>query len=252
MAGTALDAGKTMLAGILAKLPESVRVAVQQAFEAPEATDAVTLLGDSTLARSDYSRQMDALHEQEEALKTDYANLQAWYEANKTTLAKAGELEAEVTKLRGAPPAPKPPEKPVPAFDAETLNKELGARERAAANYLNAVTKLAMDHFQKFNEVVDPNELMALAESKRVSLFDAYELKFGEKIKAKAAEEEKARIDKIVEDRLAEERRKSPTLPYPSRQAPSVLDVLDVKDGPAQHTVETAVAEFERLQAARG
>lgn len=251
MAGTALDAGKTMLAGILAKLPESVRATVQQAFEAPEATDAVTALGDSMLARSDYSRQMDALHEQEEALKTDYANLQAWYEANKATLAKAGELEAENAKLRGAPPLPaKPADKP--AFDAETLNKELGARERAAANYLNAVTKLTMDHFQKFNEVVNPNELMALAESKHISLFDAYDLKFGEKVKARAAEEEKARIDKIVEERLAEERRKSPTLPYPSRQAPSVLDVLDVKDGPAQHTVDTAVAEYERLQASRG
>ena len=249
---TALDAGKSMLSGILAKLPESVRASVQQAFEAPEAADALTTLGDSTLARSDYSRQMDDLRAKESTLQQDYENLQAWYETNKGTLARAGELEAEVQRLKGSPAAP--PLRSTPAGpDPASFEKELAARERQAALYLNAVSKLGLEHFQRFNEVLDPNELMTLAEQRKVSIFDAYQLKFGDKLQAKRTEEEQARINKIVEERLADERKKTEGQPFPLRhQAPSVLDVLDTKDGPAQHTVDTAVSLYEALNAARG
>lgn len=252
---TALEAGKTMAEGILAKLPESLRADFQRIVATPEASDALTELGARTLAQGDYSRQLDELRAKETTLQQDYENLQAWYQINKGTIDKAAALEAEVTTLRGGkqPPAPAVVPPPAHGLGAEEFQKELAARERAAATYLNAVSKLGLEHYQRFNEVLDPNELMALAEAKHVSIFDAYNAKFGDRLAAKAAEAKQAEIEKIVGERLAEERKKDASQPFPLRhQAPSVLDVLETKDGPAQHTLDTAVAEFDRLQASRG
>ena len=57
----ALDSGKSLAELLAAKLPESLRPTLQEIFAKPEAADALTLLGDSALARSDYSRSKDEL-----------------------------------------------------------------------------------------------------------------------------------------------------------------------------------------------
>ena len=65
----AFEDGSSFLAGVLAKVPEDLRAQVKAAFERPEAKDAVTLLGDGVLARSDYSKHMDQLRAQEQRAK---------------------------------------------------------------------------------------------------------------------------------------------------------------------------------------
>ncbi len=116
MAGKAFDAGKSLLDLVLAKLPESVRNDVAQKLGAPEAADAITLLGDSALARSDYSTRMDEITAKEKAIAEDYERLNTWFTENKAQLDKAATLEKEVAALKGGKPTvPDPTPTPAPS-----------------------------------------------------------------------------------------------------------------------------------------
>ncbi len=254
MAGKAFDAGKSLLDLVLAKLPENLRTEVAQKLGAPEATDAITLLGDSALARSDYSTRMDEITAKEKAIAEDYDRLNTWFTENKAQLDKAAALEKEVATLKGGkPPVADPTPTPAPStgMTKEDLEKLLQARDESYAGVLALSTTLATKHLRDFNEVLDMNELVSFATSKQVSLADAYKVKFADKIAAKAKEQEDARINQLVEVRLAEVRKQDVNQPFPLRnQSPSVLDVLtSPTDKPANHTLDTAVAEYERLTA---
>jgi sulfur transfer complex TusBCD TusB component (DsrH family) len=82
----AFESGQTFLAGVLSKLPTEQQAQARAIFEAAEAKDAVVLLGDGALARSDYSRSMDQIREQERALNEYYTRLDGWYAENKAAL----------------------------------------------------------------------------------------------------------------------------------------------------------------------
>lgn len=251
----ALDSGKSFLDAVLAKLPESLRADAAKAFAAPEAAEALTTLGDGVLARSDYSRSMDELKTQQEALASDYEKLNTWYDQNKERLGKVTTLEAEIARLQGNPP-PKPDDKkepPVSGLTKEEVAQILEDRDKGYAGVLALTTSLATKHLRDFNEVLDVNALIDHATKNKVDLKMAYETVHKDQLAAKAKAEEDARINKEVETRLAD-RLKGQPLPYPVRgSSPSVLDILDNKqDSPANHTLDTAVAEYDRLQAARG
>src|SRR5262252_8094600 len=98
----AFETGQTFLAGVLAKLPAEQQAQAKAIFEAAEAKDAVTLLGDGALARSDYSRSMDQLREKEQALNEYYEKLNGWYGENKAALDQA---RTPVTPPKTDPPA---------------------------------------------------------------------------------------------------------------------------------------------------
>ena len=57
----AFESGQSFIAGVLAKLPAEQQAQAKAIFDAAEAKDAVALIGDGALARSDYSRHMDEL-----------------------------------------------------------------------------------------------------------------------------------------------------------------------------------------------
>jgi len=249
----ALDTGKSMLDGILAKLPESLRDSARTAFAAPEAEAALTELGARTLAQSDYSRMADELKEQQEAITADYERLNGWYAQQETKLKTFDQIAAENARLKGGVPPPKKDDAPPPSvgLTEEDFTKRLNERERAAATYFNATNRMAIEHLQRFGEVLDLDALGKFSESKRINIFEGYQQQFADRLAAKAKEADDARVNKLVEDRLTEERRKQQEQPFPLRgQAPSVLDVLAEKDGPAKHTLDTATALYEQLQSA--
>jgi hypothetical protein len=262
----AFEDGNTFLAGVLAKLPESVRGQVKEVLEKPEAKDAVTLIGDGVLARSDYSKHMDALKTKETELTTKYEDLNTWYEANKNALAEYPTLKTEVERLKKGgggepPPAPKPGEEPPDprAVALEVVND-------AGRDYVQISAWLAgkaVQHSQMFGESLDTMELVnnpklgkpiAGQPGRVFSLEDAYREKHGERVVAKTQEAENQRIEGEVKKRLDEERKKLVGQPFPLRggDSPSVLDTLTQKDGTAAHTLDTAVAEYDRLVGARG
>lgn len=257
----ALDAGKSLADLILAKLPESLRENARAAFTAPEAADALTLLGDSALARTDYSRSMDEIKVKEDTLAADYNKLNTWFAEKKT------DLDAYDKIKKGGTPPPTDPNAP-PALDptkfitVESFGKEMNLQQRQAADYLALQNVLTLKHYDDFKEILDTRDLLAdanLGKQKKdggvYGLIDAYHTKFSDRLTKRDQDAETTRINKLVEDRLVEERRKSPAQAFPIKGAPSPLDLLEPGAptiDPTAHTAAAAADEYARLQSARG
>lgn len=258
----AFESGQSFLAGVLAKLPAEQQAQAKAIFDAAEAKDAVTLIGDSTLARSDYSRSMDQLREKEVALNEYYTRLDGWYTDNKTAL----EAARTPTPQPAEPPTPQPagPQSGMITSAAEIRRIAEDAVNEAGRDYIAVSAFLATQgakHSHMFGEPLDMTELIANPKLGRpiagqpgrvYSLADAYNERFGERITAKYKEAEDKRINDEVDKRLAERiKQTTSTHPFPLRQESSPLDVLQTKDGTAVHTLDSAVAEYERLVSAK-
>ena len=259
---SAYDAGKSFLAGVLARLPESQRAQAQAIFEAPEAKDALTTLGDGTLARSDYSRQQDALAEKQRQFDALYEQNQTWYQKNEAALREYTLIKPEYDAIKATggvrPPTPAPA---TPAFgetDARKIAEDLVNQAAVDAIGISAWTSTkAVEHYQMFGEVLPTQELLNAAMTARragqqdVTLDTVYQAKYGDRLKEKAAAAEQARFEQEVQKRLAEERGKHGALPFPTRTEASPLDTLGQAPTPGQFGVDAAVAEYYRLQAAK-
>jgi len=248
----AFDTGKSLADLVLAKLPENLRAEAAKAFSAPEAADALTLLGDSALARADYSREMDAIKAKAEELQAEQDRINGvhetqidWWTKNNAALEEWKKMKAE-----GGTPPKKDDPPPVSGMTKEDFEALLNQRDAGYASVLGLATTLATQHFKDFGEVMDGSDLIAFAQKQRLSLPDAYKQKFAEKISAKQAAEEKTRIDKLVEDRLAVERKQLQSQPFPLRnQEPSALDVLTQTEKPV---IPDPAEFYQQLQASRG
>lgn len=264
----AKEAGGSFLAGVYAKLPESVRAQVQAAFEAPEAADAVTLIGDGVLARSDYSKQMDSLATQKQELQALYDNNLAWYEERKPMLEDYARIKPEYDKLKaGGKVDPTPTPQPTAGLSADEarklVNETIDAQGPAFLGAAAWFSAKSSEHYHTFHEVLPVQELLANPKlgkpianqpGRVFSLDDAYRERYGEKLTEHAKQIEDQRIDKLVQERLQAERAKMGPMPFPLRSGPepSVLDVLAEKPDAAKYTADSATAEYLRLQEARG
>jgi hypothetical protein len=256
----AFESGQSFLAGVLAKLAPEQRAQAEAIFNAAEAKDAVLALGDGALARSDYSRSMDQMREKEAALNEYYTRLDGWYTENKAVLEQA--------RAGGGPdPAPDPAPAAgaggmISASEARRIAEE--AVNEAGRDYIAVTAFLTTQgsrHAYMFNEPLDMTELVAnpklgkpiIGQPGRIySLQDAYNEKYGERLRAKYQEQEDKRINDEVDKRFSERlKQTTSTHPFPLRAESSPLDVLQTKDGAAQHTLDSAVAEYERLVAAK-
>jgi hypothetical protein len=252
----AFESGKSLADLVAAKLPEAIRAKFQEALTAPEAAEALTLLGDSALARADYSRSMDEIRDKTEKLKEqeavvleDYQNLQTWATQNKDQLARVPTLEAEIARLQGKPAPPAEVKPPVAGLTEEKLAEILSQRDAGYADVLGLGIEVGAKHLHTFGEPPDMRGVITLAKKHGISLEAAYQQKYGDKLAERAKTEYDAGIEKRVAERLAEERKQT-NQPFPLRNAsPSVLDVLAQPDRkPSDFGLDAAVAEYERLQ----
>jgi len=279
----AFESGQSFLDGVLAKLPEKQREAAEAIFKAAEAKDAVTLLGDGALARSDYSRSMDQLREKEGALNEYYTRLNSWYADNQTALERAVAAGGGNPQLQHNPQLQQQytPEQLAylqqqqqqqqqhalqsPAYTPQQMREVAEqAINEAGRDYIAVsafIAQQGLHHLHMFGEPLDAMELVQnpklgkpiVGQPGRVySLQDAYQEKYGERLQAKQKETEEKRFNDEVEKRLQERQKANASHPFPLRNESSPLDVLASKDGPGAHTLDTAVAEYERLQSARG
>jgi len=275
----AFESGQTFMAGVLAKLPAESRAQAEAIFNAAEAKEAVTLVGDGALARSDYSRSMDQareqLREKEQALTEYYTRLNGWYVDNQAALDRAKQLDAAATSTtpqgtngqgQTGSAAAAGHAAASGVLSRDDIRRIADEAVNEAGRDVIAITSFMMTqgarHQHLFGEPLDMNEVTANPKLGRpiagqpgriFSLQDAYDEKFGERVTAKHKEAEDKRINDEVEKRLQERlKATTSTHPFPLRQESSPLDVLSTKDGSASHTLDTAVAEYERLQAARG
>jgi hypothetical protein len=264
----AFESGQSFMAGVLAKLPAEQRAQAEAIFNDAAAKDAVALIGDGALARSDYSRHMDTLREKETSLTEYYTKLDGWYKDNEAALRAARERPAPAAPAVPDPTAPGNGHAAAPiqspALSADDMRRIANeAINEAGKDYIAVSAFLTTQgawHSHVFGEPLDMTELVnnpklgrpVLGQPGRVySLQDAYQEKYGERIAAKNKEAEDKRINDEVEKRLSERTRASASQPFPLRSEASPLDVLTTKDGPAAHTLDSAVAEYERLVAAK-
>lgn len=262
----AFESGQTFIAGVLAKLPANLQEQAKKIFEAAEAKDAVTVIGDSTLARSDYSRQMDDLRQKEESIAAHQAELNSWFTNNKGALEEYVKIKPEYDTLKGSTPNPNPaaPAKVVVPFSEEDARKVAAqAIDEAGRDYVQIaawISSKAVWHLHTFGEPLPGNEIASnpklgrpIAGTNRVfTLEDAYNEKYHEKLAAKTKDTEDKRIETEVQRRLGEERTKHGNHPFPLRGEASVLDAMnDPNNKPGTYTLDTAVAEYDRLQSQR-
>lgn len=263
----AFESGQAFLAGVFAKLPEAVRAQVKAEFDKPEAKDAIILIGDGALARSDYSKQMDDLKKKEDELDDLKGQHETWYTENHAALQDYVKIKPEYDTLKKGNPNPNPNPNPKPGIDEDKVvtlvDGRLEMTSRSFAGAMALAFDLVQEHNRMFGEKLDIRELLAdprlgkqiagQPDGRVVGLQDIYNAKFGEKVAAKHRETEEKKFNDEVNRRLEEERKKNPSpQPFPLRDSsPSPLDALLVKDGPAQHTVDTAVAEYDRLSQVR-
>lgn len=263
----AVEAGKTFLAGVLAKIAdEGIRAQVQAAFENPASSEALVVIGAGALAQADINRGYADLQAKAEAVNADFNNLKAWHEENKLKLDGYDALKAENDRLKGTPPTtPVPAPVPPNAVTQEQLAEIMRREQMAAANFLALQNAISLQHMQMFGEVIDTRELLAdpklgsqLPDGRIYGLKDAYQTKYSTQLTEKQKVDEQARIDKLVADGVAEKMKGiSAQAPYPIKGGAdsSPLSALDQKPDPAAQTVplvDQAAAHYARLQEARG
>jgi len=260
----AFESGTEFLAGVIAKLPAELQAQAKELFGKPEAKDAILIVGDGALARPDYSKAMNELKTKEIELQGKLDNLNAWYVDNEAALKEYLAIKPEYDTLKakgGTPPAD--PTKPIPPADPRKVVEEVLAQEgRAYVDLTSWLISKAMAHRSMFGEDLDVSALTAdprlgkpvAGQPGRVfSIPDVYAAKYGERVATKQKEATEKAFNDEVEKRLTIERAKLASQPFPLRgeASPSVLDVLATKEGPAAHTLDSAVAEYERLQGQR-
>ena len=254
----ALETGQQYLQQVLSKLPEAQRPAAEAIFLDAQAQAALTELGAGVLRQQDYSRNLDAIALEKKAANDLYLQNKAWYDQNKADLESLPQLLAETERLRaleGRPnPAPAaPPQTPqtpnaVSADDLQGIIREsLGLHA--------VIPTLIASHQVRFGEVLSEEQMIGLiqqAQQGQRSLKAQYAITFGEKLQAKSAEEEAAKVKKIQDEAIASYQRANPNMPYPVRPSgTSPLDFVKSPIDPASLTPEALAAEYNALVAGK-
>lgn len=254
----ALETGQAYLQQVLSKLPEAQRPAAEAIFLDAQAQAALTELGAGVLRQQDYSRNLDAIALEKKAAQDLYLQNKAWYDQNKADLESLPQLLAETERLRaleGRPnPAPAaPPQTPqtpnaVSADDLQGIIREsLGLHA--------VIPTLIASHQVRFGEVLSEEQMIGLiqqAQQGQRSLKAQYAITFGEKLQAKSAEEEAAKVKKIQDEAIASYQRANPNMPYPVRPSgTSPLDFVKSPIDPASLTPEALAAEYNALVAGK-
>lgn len=216
------DAGQALLTTFIGSLPAELQTAAKDLFSKPEAATALDVLGESAMMRSDYSRAQDALRQETERLTQWHGELKSWFEPRQSLVAlgeaaqKAGWSPESDPSV---PPGPRGGDLPADVLRKADFEKAITEREVGVANFIAAVTPLAVKHYQTFGEVLDVQALLADPKVREIGILGVYEAKHADRLAEKAKAAEDARINTIVTERLAEERKKLGDPRFPTSRA---------------------------------
>jgi hypothetical protein len=216
-------------------------------------------LKESVLARSEMSRQMDALTAERaevaafvEQEKTKVQGWQDWYGSvtkdisNIQTELKSykdayGELDStskrQIAESHG--------------MTKEDFERNLQQRDVAAIKFVDDLTDLKIDHRDKFKEKLDTSAVYKIAGEKNLPLDVAYNLYIGDKLQKLNDANVEARIAQARTDAVAEYATKH-NLPVISSN-PDYVHPLDVKQpltNPNER-INAAVADYTKRQSQR-
>lgn len=260
-----LAAGKTFLAGVLAKLPEGLRGEATKVFE--DATLQAEI-GTGVLAQSELSRQLDDLRtktdelntkkteldEREQSLTAWHEQLTGWHATNKTALDEYNRLKKE-GKLPGGGGNPDPNANRSVAegtLTEEKLAEQIKMQNAAFLGFEVDRSRILREHFQRFNEIVDVEPLLRHPQIKEVGLVGVYELVHADRLKKHKEDAEKAAEERIRADERQKVLAANQQMPYPTPTgvgSGSPLDALEANK--KEPVVDAAVTEYNRLQQQR-
>lgn len=267
----AVEAGKTFLSGILAKVTDPGAKAHVEALMADQTF--LTEVGGGALGQSEVSRQLQdlatrtqelndrqaVLDEQQESLTTYRGTLDSWYEGNKDTLSvgiaakKAGWKPGATVPPNGTgnPPVTTPP---AGTLTEEQFNERMTGERLAFLGFTADANEIQREHFGKFNEIIDIRPLLVHPQIKDLGLKGVYGLVHKERLDKHATDTQKAHDDKLREEGAAAARAAMAQMPYPSPTgAGSDTSPLSGLTGSKPDAlVDQAVAEYTRLQQQRG
>jgi hypothetical protein len=219
------DAYQEFLNDLIAAVPEGQRATVEEAMKA-EAVN--SKLKEGVLARSDYSRSMDALRTEREALANEVTEARSridgwsqWYESATRDYAQ---MQQRVSELEAGGDPTGPVTLPPNVLTREQVTEELANRDRLAIAFADTLTDLKLDHRERFKEKLNTNELIQFATKRGLPLDAAYREFTADRVKEQQEADMEARL-KTAREEGAREYATSHRLPIAStNMEPHVLD----------------------------
>lgn len=262
MAKSKKEAGQEYLKQVLALIPEAQRTAVQEALSADASVEA---LGSPFVEAESAAevRIAEATKVKNETLAYKQ-NLDKWYADTQGTFGKQqAELEA---KLKAAAANPNPDPEGTPKLPANLVTKEdltkqvadmIAASERGGMGAIAYFATLGVNHFQKFGEALDVNQLVANATQAGKTVPAYYQEMIAPRLAEmdkKSALEQEAKIRKDEREKVQAELRKQDghrayPLPGSGTEDPSTLGGLtksNGKDANPEFGVKAALDEYYR------
>ena len=248
MAPKPVDAGRSFLEQVLAKVPEADRPALTEHAQALLSAETVLAeFGNGVLRQDEFSRGMSNVQTELARLKTIEAQQKTWWDENQVLLEKGRKA------LAGGDPALEedPPSRaPSAGLTLAEVTKLLNEREAGVVPFVGAISRLAIKHLQTFGDVLDTEALTRTATSQGLNLEQAYAVQFKDELAGKAKAASEADFDKKYQERRAVELRETRSRPPDSVGGMgSPLDVLEPKPGSGGVTVDELVDEYNALVA---
>lgn len=173
-------------------------------------------LKESVLARSEMSRQMDALQVERNEVqnylaqeKTKIEGWQNWYgDVAKRDATRENELKAYKEAYGDLDSTSKRQIAESHGMTTEDFDKKINAqfqtRDAAAISFVDTLTDLKIDHRDRFKEKLDTTALYKIAGERNLPLDVAYNLYIGDRVKEQQSVELTERIKKEREDAVTE------------------------------------------------
>lgn len=241
------DSFEAFLADVMAHVPEQSRAAVEETFK----LDAVRQeIERSTLRQSDYSRNMDQLKADREALDSAIADAtnthqewQGWYSTATAEYdamrQRIAELEAEGVDTVAHN---------VPGITEADLNARLADRDKMAIAFADVLTDLKMEHRDRFHEKLDTNKLIEHSMKRGMTIDVAYKDLMAPKLDELNKADLEKQLQKAREEgaREAISKHRLPMTSGPIEQHP--LDLAPKVQGNSTDRVASAVTGWMNAQ----
>jgi hypothetical protein len=251
-----IDAGKSIFERALAKLPADKRESIKFLLDDE---DVLGTLGESGLMREDYSRLADEAKAQKLQFEGLYNSNLTWREERATALAKADELKSTIDRMKAAginvdgegAAASTTTTTPAPAgMTKAEFEQALRGTESQGLAVMTKLTKIGLSHYKEFGDVLEPEEVVKLAQTKGVDLDTAYNTLVSTRREERRADDVKKQIEKAKKEGYEEAMTKASSTPYPVGHSseggvPTTLSGL-TKDAAKRNDfgVDAAVRQF--------
>lgn len=209
---------REFLASVLATIPADQQESAKILFAQDSFLDAV---GDGVLSRSEASRKMDEAQKLWDKATAWSGNLTDWHQKINAELERGKTAITELDRMRQAAQGGggtgddggAPPKLPDNVVTKEVFEQTLSNLRATAGNEVAALasvlSRLTVQHFRDFNEVLDTDELIKYCRTNQVSIdrggYEGFtEAKRKEK-EEKARQEEIAAAEKRGEDRARQQ-----------------------------------------------